>query len=160
MPEPKGLNYQTILAYMSGSLTVEAAINAIAEPIDHAWSNPRVRPGMETDEDSDFVSVEGSLWDLWYGVLHTAKLYTWRDSTAHERLLALVNGFAACQDPLSPASMPKELEGDWIWSSRTLWSELLMLGPRPGRAGTMVRTQRPLWRRFMLGRTRTHLWRG
>jgi hypothetical protein len=20
--------------------------------------------------------------------------------------------------------MPKELEGDWIWSSRTLWSEL------------------------------------
>jgi hypothetical protein len=61
MPEPKGLKYQTILAYMSGSLTVEAAINAIAEPIDHAWSNPRVRPGMETDEDSDFVSVEGSL---------------------------------------------------------------------------------------------------
>ncbi|KAF2815130.1 uncharacterized protein BDZ99DRAFT_567027 [Mytilinidion resinicola] len=127
-PEMDDPAYQTLLSYVSGSLALDDAINALAAPIERAYSDPPQAKEAAERSDNE-VSAEGLLWGLWYSVLHTAKRNSWRNATAHDRLLALVKGLKARADPPRPDPMPEKLEGNWIWESGVLWSELLMIGP-------------------------------
>ncbi|KAF2501292.1 hypothetical protein BU16DRAFT_195558 [Lophium mytilinum] len=128
MPEMDGPAYKTLLSYMSGSSTLGDTVNALATPIDHAYSDPP-QAKKATERSDNEKSAEGLLWNLWYSVLHTAKRNSWREPAAHDRLLALVKALKARPDPPRPDPMPEKLQGDWIWEPGVLWSELLMIGP-------------------------------
>lgn len=93
------------------------------------WGVPLRDDELPPESSSDADTTEGLLWDLWYSILHTARLTPWRDATAQNRLLDLVRAFKARPDLPLPARMTKPPRNDWIWSSGQLWSNLLMLGP-------------------------------
>jgi hypothetical protein len=93
------------------------------------WGDPL--PESEIPPEAEGApSTEGQLWELWYAVLHAAKRNPWRDTDrdAHGKLVALVAAIKRVPDPPMPANANKALRGDWVWSSGTLWSELVLIG--------------------------------
>ncbi|KAI0112662.1 hypothetical protein F4776DRAFT_345219 [Hypoxylon sp. NC0597] len=84
------------------------------------------KPGPETDS---LPTTEGQLWELWYGVLHAAKRIPWTDTTQQTKLISLVQALQARPNPPLPHRTSVPLLRDWIWEPRSLWPDLVMLGP-------------------------------
>ncbi|KAI0132098.1 hypothetical protein BJ170DRAFT_612395 [Xylariales sp. AK1849] len=84
------------------------------------------KPNLEI---ASLPSTEGQLWELWYAVLHAAKRIPWTDDAQQNKLLDIVKALKARPDPPPPSPMTAPLRRNWIWESRTLWSNLSMLGP-------------------------------
>ncbi|KAI0025923.1 hypothetical protein F4780DRAFT_774767 [Xylariomycetidae sp. FL0641] len=101
-------------------------------------------------------TAEGGLWDLWYGVLHAAKLPPSSSHDHHDRLLTLVRALQARPDPPLPRPATKALRNDWVWRSGRLWSELALLGAAvreaandaPGVAAGWTPPETRAWARF------------
>lgn len=139
--DPAGTAYTTVQAYMSGSLDRETAVRQLTARVDEAYSTGDYRIASTGDDNSnvnhddggdDNNSTESLLWDLWYSILHTAKRTPWTDSQAQNKLINLVRALKAHPNPAFPSLFPPEqadaLRNNWIWSSGTLWSELILLG--------------------------------
>ncbi|OCK80675.1 hypothetical protein K432DRAFT_381990 [Lepidopterella palustris CBS 459.81] len=93
------------------------------------WGEPLPASEIPVDDGEKHDSTEGLLWDLWYTILHFAKRTPWRDAASQTKLVNLVKTLKARPDPPSPQNTTKALRNDWIWSSGSLWSNLIMLGP-------------------------------
>ncbi|SMY21120.1 unnamed protein product [Zymoseptoria tritici ST99CH_1A5] len=144
--------------YMAGCLSLEAAINMLAEPIDHLYTTANdgrlfytaemvarsqrhmydtVKAeelwGLEQDfpisDEIGTPSVEGKLWCLWFAVCHTARKTPWADEGKQMKLVDFARQIKQRPDPPPPQNMTIPLKRDWQYSSGTLWSTLSMLGP-------------------------------
>lgn len=103
-----------------------------AEDAREQWGEPLPADEVPAEDDTQ-PTTEGLLWELWYTVLHVAKQTPWQEDAGagatQEKLVDLVRALKARPGPPAPAKMTKALQNDWIWTSGTLWSELIMLGP-------------------------------
>ncbi|KAF8196885.1 hypothetical protein K438DRAFT_1825727 [Mycena galopus ATCC 62051] len=148
-----------ILQYLAGDLSLDDTVTQITAPVNSAytsgdsgnairktetippwrrpsWSEDQVRaqwdePPLESDTCDDTRGTESQLSELWSAVMYAAKRNPWRndDNDAHGKLIALVAAIQQAPDPPMPANATKALRQNWIWSSGTLWSTLLLLGP-------------------------------
>lgn len=83
---PKEPTRKIIDAYMVGSLNVDETMTHLAGRVEEIYYK-------QIREDSRYHTPLEELWDLWNGVLHTAKKIRWEEEEAHddqEKLLGLV----------------------------------------------------------------------
>jgi len=92
--------------------------------VERAWGLPQEFPEPSKHE----PSMEGLLWQLWFGVVHAARRTSWKDEVAQERLVDLVTQFKSRPDPPLPHNATKALRNDSIWKSGEVWSNLNMFG--------------------------------
>lgn len=91
--------------------------------------------GVEQDiakpegSDVEYLSTEGSLWCLWFAVMHTARKISWQDEVQQTKLLDFVKALKARPDPPQPEDITIPMKRDWMYSSGKLWSNLSMMGP-------------------------------
>lgn len=78
-------------------------------------------------EGESHPTCEGSLWVLWFTILHAAKRIHW-EHPDQMRLVELVARLKHRPDPPLPTNMTIALSRNWIWSSGKVWSVLLLLG--------------------------------
>ena len=83
-PEDDSPSYHVINAYLNSEITVEEAINRIAEPIEEQYTTAdhgrKLADSAKRDETYEGYSTEGYLWELYYGFLHAALCHMVRGS--------------------------------------------------------------------------------
>ncbi|KAJ3036758.1 hypothetical protein HDV00_002420 [Rhizophlyctis rosea] len=143
----------TVNSYHCNELTLEQTIDQLATPIEKAYTSANggralvaaektarsqrqysgeEQWGPEESLDSFTITdteeaptVESLLWDLYYTILHASKKYT----SSHDKLITLLHTLKTRPNPPQPTRTTKALLQNWIWSSPSLWSSLILFGP-------------------------------
>lgn len=81
-----------------------------------------------TEEEKQKPTTEGLLWTLWFAVCEASRETPWDDEEHQSKLVHLVRTIKARSDPPFPANVTIPIRRNWIWSTGTLWSQLVLLG--------------------------------
>jgi len=131
-PESDSPTYPVLQQYMNNTLSLEAAIDQIAEPIEDLWltgDHCEREPDENEDQHSAGVgnSAVSTLMDLWYGVMHMAKLTPWTDEAAQNKLVTLITTFskrpAPIRTPEQEAIVQQKNPRYWTDDGGDMWHE-------------------------------------
>ncbi|OTA67883.1 hypothetical protein K449DRAFT_419598 [Hypoxylon sp. EC38] len=117
-----------------GRALYSAELTARAQRVFHSPEKALELWGPEEDipepgPENDLPKCEHQLWDLWSGFIHASKRIPWTDTARQTKLLTLIQALKARPEPPFPERASIPLLHNWIWESRTLWSDLNLIGP-------------------------------
>jgi hypothetical protein len=134
MHEPGSPSYALLLEYMSEDISLQEAVDRIAEPIEELWrtGDHCTETRDEEDENHSWMSAVGSLMDLWYGVMHVARRTPWSLSAEQDKVITLVQAFKTRPAPTrseeQQATIEKLNPHYWDESEGMLWDGLPWYG--------------------------------